>query len=90
MEETKHGFEHMKHEHLPVKRDKKVVIAVIVLGLLLVFSVAQTIQLVTMKGKLQNEVTLGSAPLAGKQASSTGSGDLKSNIQNLPGMVGGC
>lgn len=96
MEEKKH--EPVKHElhvaHEPAlpqsKMDKKVVVAVIVLAFLLVFSVVQTIQLVNMKSQLQNEVDIGSAPLAGKKAASTQSGNLKTNIQNLPGMVGGC
>lgn len=93
MEEKK--VEHVKHESVmhqppsPSKMDKKVVVAVIVLAFLLVFSIVQTIQLVNMKSQLQSE-DIGSAPLAGKKAASTQGGDLKSNIQNLPGMVGGC
>ncbi len=92
MDEKKHEPEiHAKHDlthHQPVSKvDKKVVMAVIVLAFLLVFSIVQTIQLVGMKRKLQNEVSLGSTPLAGKKEASTKVAD---NIKNLPGMVGGC
>ena len=95
--DTKHEAEKSVH-HTPVKHeshasgttgkvDKKVIVAVVVLALLLVFSLVQTMQLVSMKQKLQNEITLNSAPLAGKQASSTKVAD---SLKNLPGMVGGC
>lgn len=75
---------------------KSVTIVTIVLTVLVVLSAVQAFQLNSLKDKLQQEdVTLStsdrSTPVAGSGDSGTGdSGQLPSNIQDLPQMVGGC
>lgn len=59
----------------------------IVLGLLIVISGVQAIQLVSLRNQLDNEITTLSTS---KSTVSTGSDTLSKNLQNLPSMVGGC
>ena len=71
--------------------DKNVVIA-IVLGALVLIAAVQAVQLFSLKDKLASgSIGTASAGVA-VQASGGGGGSpkLPSNLENLPGMVGGC
>ena len=84
-----HGHhEHEHHEgHPHNKPGMKLWIMAIVLGLLIILSGIQSVELVSLKNKLDKEITvLGSS----KSAASAGSSGLKDNLKNLPSMVGGC
>ena len=83
MEEHKH---HEEHAHN--KPNMKLWIMAVAIGLLIILSGVQAVELVSLKNKLDKEITaLGSS----KSTVSTGSsGSLSDNIKNLPSMVGGC
>ena len=77
---------------------KSATIVAIVLGVLVVLSMVQAVQLNSLKSKVANgELSIGastttqaksaSAPTSGGHS---GGGALPSSIQNLPTMVGGC
>tara|TARA_Y100000034_G_scaffold46233_1_gene56872 strand:- start:21227 stop:21451 length:225 start_codon:yes stop_codon:yes gene_type:complete len=73
--------------------DNKVII-VGVLFLLVLISVVQTFQLFNMKsdiGEVGTSISIKSTSLSShtSDASSSGGG-VPTNLQNLPGMVGGC
>lgn len=72
---------------------KKNTIIVGVLVLLVLVSVVQTFQVLNMKEDIKEmEVTGKSAPatISSSSTTSSGSGSVPTNLQNLPGMVGGC
>ena len=77
--------------HSNAGSNNKLWIMAMVLGLLIIMTGVQTIELVSLKDKLSSEVlTLigsGSAPTISTGQSS---GSLSANLQNLPTMVGGC
>ncbi len=67
--------------------DKNIIIA-IVLGILVLVSIVQAIQLNELKTKLsEGSLTLSKAGSATSTSSGAG---VPSNIQDLPSMVGGC
>ena len=80
--------EHAHHEeHKSSNPNMKLWIMAIVLGLLVILSGVQAVELVSLKNKLGKEITaLGSS----KSSVSTSSGSLTDNVKNLPSMVGGC
>ena len=94
MEEHKHHEHHEGHEHHAQheehahhKPGMKLWIMAIALGLLIILSGVQAVELVSLKNKLDKEITaLGSS----KSSVSTSSGSLADNVKNLPSMVGGC
>ncbi|MDP3766134.1 MAG: hypothetical protein Q8R04_06495 [Nanoarchaeota archaeon] len=91
MEEHKHheGHEHNAHHegHIHHKPTIKLWVMAAAIGLLIILSGIQAVELVSLKSKLDKEITsLGSS----KSAVSTGSSGLKDNLKNLPSMVGGC
>ena len=72
--------------------DKNVVIA-IVLGALVVIAAVQAVQLFSLKDKLAGGGISTSTAAVSTQSSGGGGGGspkLPSNLENLPGMVGGC
>jgi len=76
---------------------KSATIVAIVLGVLVVLSMVQAVQLNSLKSKVANEeLSIGaSTTTQAKSASApasggSGGGALPSSIQNLPTMVGGC
>tara|TARA_Y100000310_G_scaffold343929_1_gene453988 strand:+ start:2125 stop:2376 length:252 start_codon:yes stop_codon:yes gene_type:complete len=80
-----------KVKHAVVKRtekkmDKKLLVMSLVLGLLVVLSGVQAVELVSLKNMVEDEeVSFGSS-----SSSNTGGASLSDNIANLPTMVGGC
>ncbi len=69
---------------------KQTTIIAIVLGVLLIMSAVQAIQLTVLKTKIVKEgFNMKSASSTVKPASSGGA-SVPSNLQNLPSMVGGC
>ena len=82
MEEHKHHEEHTHH-----KPTINLWVMAAAIGLLIILSGIQAVELVSLKNKLDKEITaLGSS----KSAVSAGSSGLKDNLKNLPSMVGGC
>lgn len=74
----------------------KNVIVVGVLALLLIVGVVQAIQLGSIRSNV-NDISISSSSSTGKiststsaSAASSSTGGVPTNIQNLPGMVGGC
>ncbi len=106
MEHTEH--EHKEHEHKEIKHheflpkhiqaehagmDKKIIVMMVLVGVLVLVSAVQAVELMQLKGKLSDEsLTFGKA----SQKTSIGSGggttggSLSKNLENLPSMVGGC
>ena len=72
--------------------DKKTLLIVGVLALLVVISIVQAVQLTSLSGSV-NELgttnTIG-APKTTTSSSSHEKSSVPTNIQDLPGMVGGC
>ncbi len=69
-------------------------IVLVILAVLVLVSAVQAVQLVSLKTKIGTEgisaksvKVTGSSPQAGASSESP---SLPANIQNLPGMVGGC
>ena len=87
MEKHEHHETHKHHEEKSHKSNSKLLIMAIALGLLIVISGVQAIQLVSLRNQLDNEITTLSTS---KSTVSTGSDTLSKNLQNLPSMVGGC
>ena len=80
--------EHKHHEEKSHKSNSKLLIMAIALGLLIVISGVQAVQLVNLNNKLNDEaITLAASS---KSTVSTGSDSLSKNLENLPSMVGGC
>jgi|TARA_Y100000310_G_scaffold238535_1_gene241945 uncharacterized membrane protein len=79
--------EHKHREEKSHKLNRRLWIMAIVLGLIIVISGVQAIQLVSLRNQLDNEITTLSTS---KSTVSTGSDTLSKNLQNLPSMVGGC
>lgn len=76
---------------MKIKVDKNLII-VGVLVLLILISVVQTVQLIRMKGSVSdiNPTAENSVKSTTTSAKTGGSGSVPTNLQNLPGMVGGC
>ena len=71
------------------KQNTKLWIMAIALGLLIIISGVQAIELVSLKNKINTEI--GDIKISSSSTStSSSSGSLQQNIQNLPTMVGGC
>ena len=74
-------------------RDMKLVFMALVMGLLIIISGIQAMELTTLKNKMSE---LNNLVVTKKRASGTNADEqeqsnlLQKNLQNLPGMVGGC
>lgn len=68
--------------------EKETIFAVIV-GVLIVVSVIQAIQLVTLSKNIQAGIFKTSVS-SSASGSTSGNMQVPSNLENLPGMVGGC
>ena len=72
----------------------KNIIVVGILVLLVLISVVQTFQIVEMKSSVTEMEVTGNSVQATTSSSTTSSsgssGGVPTNLQNLPGMVGGC
>lgn len=96
--EQKHVTKHeTKQEHKPTsRRNTRVWVMAVLLGLLIVVSGIQAVELVSLKEKITTEMgtITKTKPLAANTAgSSSSSGDLQANLrslENLETMVGGC
>lgn len=71
------------------KTNTKLVVIAVALGLLVVVAGIQSIQLVSLKSKVNAELT-GIVVKPSAPSSSSSSDTLQRNIKNLPQMVGGC
>ncbi len=92
--------EHKKeHEHVEKSAtstkpmDTKTIVMMVMVGLLVLVSAVQAVQLMDLKEKLSDDsLTVSSA--SGKTAVGAGPGaggsSLSKNLENLPSMVGGC
>ena len=98
----------MEHEHKEHKHDdflpkhiaahhsgssKKMIVMMVLVGVLVLVSAVQAVELMQLKGKLTDEsLTLGKAAQKTSIGSSAGAsgGSLSKNLDNLPSMVGGC
>lgn len=73
---------------------KKDTVMAIVLGVLLVVSVLQAVQLSMLKGSLEDGVSFGSTKTTTTPATggvnNNGGASLPASLENLPTMVGGC
>lgn len=73
---------------------KTTTIVAIILGVLVLISVAQALQLNSLKSKVaEGQLSIGSSSSKTPVASSEGSGktaSLPSSVKELPQMVGGC
>ena len=61
----------------------------VALGLLIIISGVQAVELVSLKNKINTDIGDIKVSSSSTPASSS-SGNLQQNIQNLPTMVGGC
>ncbi len=77
----------MKRKRKVEKRNIKTKIAAVILGVLIIISTIQAVELVEIKNTVE-ELSV----KVSQYSSSTGKSSdiLKKNIENLPGMVGGC
>ena len=93
VKKEEHPLHHNKvTHHQNIEPRAKLWVMAIVLGLLIIVTGIQSMELVGLKDKLNNEVSTltvsgGSAPTVSTGQSS---GSLANNLQNLPTMVGGC
>ena len=74
---------------------KQTTILTIILGVLVIVSIVQVVQLNSMKAKISEGGQLSVGKSSTKAASQSGSGEkstasLPSSIKDLPQMVGGC
>lgn len=67
--------------------DRKEILMVVLIGILLITTAIQTIQLVNLGGA--QVVTVGASTSPGVSGQSS-SGSVPTNLQDLPSMVGGC
>lgn len=89
--EHEHDTEHKHHEeHRHNKSNTKMWIMAIALGLIIIISAVQAVQLVSLNDKLNEDLADVMAAGSAKKTVSTGSESLKKNLENLPSMVGGC
>jgi hypothetical protein len=72
------------------RKNTKTWILVIALGLLIVISGVQAIELVNLKNKLNKEITALAPRSRGTISTGSSSTKLSENLRNLPSMVGGC
>ena len=90
MEKHKHG-EHHKENKKRTKQDTKMLIIALVLGILILVSGIQTLELMSLKNNLNAEIgTLSSGSSQKTISTGSSSGTLSDNLNNLPQMVGGC
>ncbi len=70
--------------------DKKEILMIVFIGVLLITTAIQTVQLVSLGSA--KVVTTGAAtvPATGGASQGSGGGGVPTNLQNLPSMVGGC
>jgi hypothetical protein len=84
-------MEHKSEKHKDIKgTNKKLIIMATVIALLLVVSGVQAFELVSLKNKLNNELTALSSGGAKASAGVLPNSALANNLKNLPSMVGGC
>lgn len=81
----------MEKEGIVVKipANTKLWIMAVVLGLLIVVSVVQAVELVSLKNTINTKLT-GLAVAEPSISAGSSSTNLQKNLQNLPSMVGGC
>ena len=68
----------------------KAVVVTIVLALLILFSAVQAVELVSLKEKINTELSSINLTASSVTSNTSKATDLQNNIQNLPSMVGGC
>jgi cytochrome c-type biogenesis protein CcmH/NrfG len=68
----------------------KAVVVVAVLALMVLFSAAQAFELVSLKEKINTELTGLTVAAPSTTSNTSKATDLQKNLQNLPSMVGGC
>ena len=83
-EEHKHYAEHKK------SKNTKFWIMAVALGLLMVISGVQAFELVSLKNKLNTDLSELVESSSKKTISTKSGGSLSDNLNNLPSMVGGC
>lgn len=92
--ETEHETKHKTRGHKKEKPNTRLWIMAVLLGLLILVSGIQAIELVGLKEKISTEMSdltiSKSKPLAANTAGSSPGEQLQTNLANLPGMVGGC
>ena len=67
--------------------ERKELLMIALIGILLLATVMQTIQLVSLSSA---KVVVSSSPSSSAPSSSGASQSVPTNLQNLPSMVGGC
>ena len=90
---TEKNLGDVKAESKRGKLDLKVLAIVAVLGLLIMVSAVQAVELTSLKEKINTEfsdLAVLSIGGGGITTASTTATDLKKNLANLPSMVGGC
>ncbi len=91
--ESKKEQEHKVSAEHSNQIDTKVIVMMVMLGLLVLVSAIQAVELLNLKEKLSDgalTVSTASSKIAvGAGAGASGSG-LSKNLENLPSMVGGC
>ena len=70
--------------------ERKEIFAIVLIGMLLITTAIQTVQLVGLGSAKIVTTGAPTVPAAGGAAKSSGSGGAPTNLQNLPSMVGGC
>ena len=92
--ETKKEEHHVKRiEPQSKPQDTKTIVMMVMLGLLVLVSLVQAVELMGLKEKLSDEtltVSSSSAKTAVGTSAGSGSGALSKNLESLPSMVGGC
>ena len=68
----------------------KAVVVTIVLALLILFSAVQAVELISLKEKINTELSSINLTASSVTSNTSKATDLQNNIQNLPSMVGGC
>ncbi len=68
--------------------EKKEILMIVLIGLLLVTAVVQTVQLVGLSSG--NVVVSGAAVSSTSSPAKSSHSSVPTNLQNLPSMVGGC
>lgn len=92
-EHTGHKKEHEHAASAPAKAmDTKTIVMLVMVGLLVLVSAVQAVELMGLKGKLSdNSLTVSGASAKTPIGASSGAGNsLSQNINSLPSMVGGC
>ena len=90
------GHKHVQQFASPAAEsgmDKKIIVMMVLVGILVLVSAVQAVELVQLKEKLSDEsLTFGKATQKTSIGTSGGTagGSLSKNLENLPSMVGGC